>query len=75
MEYENKPILYLQVDYRNRDIIKNIGGKWNPLYSSWIISKNKYNKNKEILGDIAKIRPVFMASPYEQYLIEEGLNN
>jgi len=75
MEYEKKHTLYLQVDYKNRDIIKNIGGKWNPLYSSWNISKNKYNKNKEILEDIAKIRPVFMASPYEQYLIEEGLNN
>ena len=72
MEYTNKPVLYLQVDYKHKDIIKNIGGKWNKLYNSWNISKSKYNKNKEILKDIANIRPVLEASPWEQYLIETG---
>ncbi len=42
--------VYLAVDYSKKDLIKEIGGKWDDINKLWYIKKNIYKKRKDYIN-------------------------
>jgi hypothetical protein len=47
---DRENFIYLNIDFSKKDIIKNLGGKWNKEYKLWYISYDKYKKHENQLN-------------------------
>ena len=47
--------VYLSVDYSKKDLIKDIGGKWNSNHKLWYLPIRKYNKCSRFCKDIGNV--------------------
>lgn len=46
---DDNKYVYLKIDFSNKDMIKEYGGKWNKEQKLWYITKSIYNKNKKYI--------------------------
>jgi Domain of unknown function (DUF5710) len=48
--YDDK--VYLNVDFSKKDLIKELGGKWDTEYKLWYISQKKYDKHEKYIEKV-----------------------
>lgn len=48
-ELDISEFVYLNIEFSKKDLIKNLGGKWDKTYKLWYVTLNKYKKNKSLL--------------------------
>ena len=57
-KYKNKRI-YLTVQYKDKDTVKGLGGKWDPIHKKWYI----YENNNHMKDIVDKYSPTFELPP------------